>query len=71
MSYTLLNPGKYLEKNLWEKLDSCILTSATLKIGNNFDYINNILHLDSFEFETFESDFDYSKQALLFIPNDL
>jgi Rad3-related DNA helicase len=32
MSYTLLNPGKYLEKNLWEKLDSCVLTSATLKI---------------------------------------
>ncbi len=71
MAYTLLNPGKYLEKNLWEKLDSCVLTSATLKIGNNFDYINNILHLDNFEFETFESDFDYSKQALLFIPNDL
>gem|GEM_PF-7074005 len=32
MAYTLLNPGEYLEKNLWEKLDSCILTSATLKI---------------------------------------
>jgi Rad3-related DNA helicase len=52
-------------------LDSCVLTSATLKIWDSFDYIKNILHLDSFEFFSLKSDFDYSKQALLFIPNDL
>ncbi len=71
VSFTVLNPGEYLQKNLFEKLNSCILTSATLRIWDSFDYIKNILHLDDFEFEVFESDFDYSKQALLFIPNDL
>ncbi|MDD3793273.1 MAG: helicase C-terminal domain-containing protein [Candidatus Gracilibacteria bacterium] len=69
--YTLLNPGEYLNKNLWEKLDSCLLTSATLSIGNSFDYIKNIIKLDNFDFYTFESDFDYKKQATLFIPIDI
>jgi Rad3-related DNA helicase len=42
IQYTLLNPGNYLDSNLWSKLKSVILTSATLKIGNNFDYIKKI-----------------------------
>lgn len=69
--YTLLNPWEYLEKNLWNELNSCILTSATLSIWNNFDYVNKILKLDNFNFKIYESDFDYSKQATLFIPSDL
>lgn len=69
--YTLLNPWEYLEKNLWNELNSCILTSATLSIWNNFDYVTKILKLDNFSFKIYESDFDYSKQATLFIPNDL
>ncbi len=69
--YTLLNPGQYLNKNLWNKIDSCILTSATLKIAWNFDYFKKILFLDNFKFYSFESDFDYKKQATLFIPTDL
>jgi len=69
--FTLLNPWEYLYNNLWEKLDSCLLTSATLKIWDNFDYINNIMKLDNFEFSSFDSDFDYSKQATVFIPTDL
>ena len=69
--YTLLNPGKYLSDNIWTALDSCVLTSATLKIWESFDYIKNILHLDEFTFHSFKSDFDYQKQATLFIPTDL
>ncbi len=71
VSYTVLNPWEYLKKNLWDKLDSCVLTSATLRIWENFDYIKNILDLQDFEFFYLDSDFDYSKQALVFIPNDL
>jgi len=52
-------------------LNSCVLTSATLDAGNNFDYISNILSLDKFKFNTLSSDFDYKKQSLLYIPNDL
>lgn len=69
---TLLHPGDFLRENLWYKLDSCILTSATLRIWEDFSYISKILRLDEiFSFSYLNSDFDYSKQALLFIPNDL
>lgn len=71
IEYTLLNPWEYLEENLWTKLNSCILTSATLKINDIFDYIKNILWLEDFELKSLETDFDYSKQALLYVPEDL
>lgn len=72
LSYTLLNPWKFLKEKLWDKTDSVLLTSATLKISNEFNYISNILNLkDDFEMISLESDFDYSNQSLLFIPNDL
>jgi len=69
--YTLLNPWEYLKENLWDNLKSCILTSATLQIWWNFDYFKKILYLNDFEFYSFESDFNYKKQATLFIPTDL
>jgi predicted DnaQ family exonuclease/DinG family helicase len=72
LSFMVLNPWKFLQNNLWEKIDSVVLTSATLKVNSDFNYISNILHLkNDFEFVALESDFDYSKQSLLFIPNDL
>ncbi|PZM85675.1 hypothetical protein DLH72_01680 [Candidatus Gracilibacteria bacterium] len=69
--YTVLNPGEYLKKNFWDKIETCVLTSATLSINNSFDYIKNILHLEEFDFLKFSSDFDYKKQSTLFIPTDL
>jgi len=71
IDYTILNIWKYLKDRLWTKLDSCILTSATLKTLNSFDYIKNILDLYLFNFYELNSDFDYNRQSLLFIPNDL
>jgi ATP-dependent DNA helicase DinG len=69
--YTLLNPWEYLRDNLWNKLKSCILTSATLQIWWKFDYFKTLLFLEDFNFYSFESDFDYKKQATLFIPTDI
>lgn len=72
ISYTLLNPWVYLKTILWDKVDSLVLTSATLQINDSFDYIKAILCLwDDFEFFKLDSDFDYSKQALLYVPEDL
>jgi Rad3-related DNA helicase len=49
------------------------MTSATLKIGDNFNYLKNILSLkdETFNFFTYSQEFDYKKQATLIIPNDL
>ncbi len=71
LEYTRLNVWEYLSEKLWTKLNTIILTSATLKIGDNFDYITHILKLEDFSFKTLKSDFNYEKQALLFIPDDL
>ena len=71
LEYTLLNPWRFLKNSLWNNLDSIILTSATLKIEESFDYIKNILSLWDFDLHELKTDFDYSKQSLLFIPNDL
>ena len=41
------------------------------QIQDKFDYITEMLNLHSFKFVSLESDFDYKKQATLFIPNSL
>ncbi len=69
--FTLLNPWNYLYEKLWTGLNSVILTSATLQISWSFNYLEKILHLKEFDFHIFESDFDYAKQATLFVPTDL
>lgn len=72
LSTTLLKPGEFLEEKLWKKVNSLILTSATLRIWDDFNYIANILSLkDDFSFNILETDFDYKKQAFIFIPTDL
>ncbi len=71
LEYTLLNPWSFLAETLWQKLDSVVLTSATLQIQESFDYISHMYYLNEFDFYVLKTDFDYSKQSLLFIPNDL
>lgn len=69
--HTLLNVWDYLKQNLWSTLDCGILTSATFKIGESFSFIENTLWLENFKTYELMSDFDYSKQALVFIPSDI
>ena len=71
IEYTLLNPGAYLKEHLWTQLKTTVLTSATLKIAGSFDYVEHLFSLDNFSFHAFETDFDYSKQATLFMVSDL
>lgn len=68
---TVLRPWKFLQENLWSKLDSVVLTSATLQMDDDFAYMRDVLSLEWFESYSLPSDFDYSMQALLFVPNDL
>lgn len=68
---TLLEVWEYLQNNVWKELSSVVLTSATLQISENFSYVENMFGLENFEFHALKSDFDYAKQALLYVPNDL
>ncbi|NDK08837.1 DEAD/DEAH box helicase, partial [Candidatus Gracilibacteria bacterium] len=71
IEYTILDIGKYLRINFWDYLDNCFLFSATLTIAGKFDYIKKTLSLDGFDFQIYETDFDYKNQAKVFIPKDI
>ena len=50
---------------------SHIFTSATISTQGTFDYFNRRLGLSDIATTQFDSPFDYQKQALLYLPDDL
>lgn len=57
-----------LEDKLFEKVDTVVLTSATLSSAGNFSFIRERLGLNSARDLIAESTFDYQSQALLYLP---
>jgi len=66
-----LHVGPLLEQNLFSKLETVILTSATLRTANNFSYIRERLELEDAEELTVGSPFDYANSTLLCLPADI
>lgn len=77
ISYLFGSPieiGPYLKEYLFDKLDSTVLTSATLSVNDSFDYMSREFGFDieddSVKKIQLSSPFDYQKQSILFIPKD-
>lgn len=73
LSHSLISAEEKL-RTLFDRTDSAVLTSATLKVASSFSYFQKALGLEDREdliLDTFESPFDYESQARLFVPNDL
>ena len=68
---TPIDVGPVLREALWSKLDTAVLTSATLAVGGAFDYIRSRLGLDHARDIVLPSHFDYQNQALFYVPPDL
>lgn len=68
---TPIDVADVLREHLWEKIGAAVLTSATLAVAGNFDYVQSRLGLDSARTLIVPSHFDYASQALLYIPNHL
>jgi len=71
-----LEVGKPLAEWVYENLQSVVMTSATLTVQRRFTYLFKRLGLDLVDAKRIESlsldsPFDFTKQALLGIPNDL
>ena len=67
-----LEVGPTLAEQLFDRLDSVVLTSATLSTQSNFDYIRRRTGLPEESEELLVgSPFDYQKAALLLIPDDM
>ena len=68
---TPIEVGQILRECLWSKLETSVLTSATLAVGGGFDYIRQRLGLDHARELIVASHFDYESQAILYVPPDL
>ena len=68
---TPIDVSPILSERLFQKVDSAILTSATLAVGGGFAYTEKRLGLDNARGLVVPGHFDYRKQALLYVPQHL
>jgi ATP-dependent DNA helicase DinG len=68
---TPIDVGPILRECLWSKLESAVLTSATLAVGGGFEYIRQRLGMEHARESVLPSHFDYESQALLYVPPDM
>ncbi|MCE1164354.1 MAG: DEAD/DEAH box helicase [Bacteroidetes bacterium] len=62
--------SEYMRDNIFKENNTCVLTSATLSIGDNFDYFKSRLGAESAGAVKLPTQFDYYRQVKLYIPND-
>lgn len=68
---TPIEVGSILRDCLWSKLETAVLTSATLAVGGGFSYIRQRLGLEHARELVVPSHFDYESQAILYVPPTL
>ncbi len=71
LTATPIDVSQILRERLFEAFDSVILTSATLTVGGRFDYIRQRLGIDHAKERALPPEFDYSQQALLYLPRKM
>lgn len=62
--------SELLREKLFEKVETCILTSATLSSSGSFNFVRERLGLDSAKTSGFNAptSFDFEEQAILYLP---
>jgi ATP-dependent DNA helicase DinG len=60
-----------LREHLFARVASAVLTSATLTVGGEFDFVRERLGLPEARALSVSSPFDYPRQAVLYLPADL
>jgi len=66
-----IHVASLLNERLFSQVDSAVLTSATLSTGGNFQFIRSRLGLDKAEELILGSHFDFTRQAVLYVPRDI
>jgi len=67
-----LDISQQMKDSLFDRIKSVIFTSATISTGGTFGYIRSRLGIEEDALEgLYPSHFDFSHQALMYIPNDL
>lgn len=62
--------SELLRDKLFEKVETCVLTSATLSSGGSFNFVRERLGLDTGKTNVLHasSSFDYESQAIIYLP---
>jgi ATP-dependent DNA helicase DinG len=60
-----------LRERLFERVETVVLTSATLAVGGTFDFLKRRLGVQNAKERILDSHFDYGQQALLYTPMHL
>jgi ATP-dependent DNA helicase DinG len=68
---TPIDVAPILKASLFDKLECAVLTSATLAVGGEFEYLRRRLGLEHARELVLPSHFDYENQALFYVPPDL
>jgi DNA polymerase-3 subunit epsilon/ATP-dependent DNA helicase DinG len=66
-----LHVGPMIEQTLWQQNATVVMTSATLRTNDSFDYLRERLYAEDVETLEVGSPFDYHESTLLFIPDDI
>jgi DNA polymerase-3 subunit epsilon/ATP-dependent DNA helicase DinG len=66
-----LHVGELVRRHLFEATDATILTSATLRTGQSFEYIRERLGAEEMVEIALGSPFDYRASTLVYLPSDI
>lgn len=68
---TPIDVAPLLANKLFERVDTVILTSATLAVGGSFEFVKKRLGVPGARTLAVSTQFDYFEQALLYVPQHL
>ncbi len=68
---TPIDVSSLLDEKLFDSIDTAVLTSATLAVAGEFEFVKQRLGLRNARTLVVQSDFDYSRQALLYVPQTM
>jgi len=71
LAATPIDVSQILREHLFDRFDTVVLTSATLAVGGRFDYTKQRLGVLPANESVLPQEFDYPKQALLYLPPGL
>jgi ATP-dependent DNA helicase DinG len=71
LAATPIDLSSILRERLFSQFESIVLTSATLAVGGQFQYLKQRLGLDTPQERILPHEYDFEKQAMLYIPRHM
>jgi ATP-dependent DNA helicase DinG len=68
---TPIDVSHFLAEKLFHRVDTIVLTSATLAVAGGFEFVEKRLGVENARTLVVPGHFDYCKQALLYVPQEM